>query len=155
MLHKLPPGPRLLISRIPYVSTPPLCVFLATSLLKTLGALHLPTFVVILACCLSFPLFLLGRRAWKDVSTKKAAAARGAIVAPLAKRDAIMAGEEKRFPRTFLGPLLSESTDAELEGAVLGDSLFRLCETHGYSFMLKMSFSKRVCAPTWSLGALG
>ncbi|KAI1794078.1 cytochrome P450 monooxygenase pc-2 [Ganoderma leucocontextum] len=123
MLQKLPPGPRFLARRIHYISAPPFCVFLGTSLARSFGGVHLPTLAVILAYLLSFPLFLLGYRAWKDISTKRAAAAHGAVVAPMAKLGGIKMNGQNGYPRDFL---------------------FRLCEVWGNSFVLELYYLKRL-----------
>ena len=109
MLRKLPPGPTFLVRRFHYISTPPICVFLGTSLARTLGGVQLPTVVVVLAYVLSFPLFLLGYRTWENVSTKRAAAALGAVVAPMAKFKGIQMKGDEVYPRVFL-PFVSSHT---------------------------------------------
>ncbi len=101
MLQELPPGPRFLARRIHYISTPPICVLLGTTLARTFGGIQLPGLAVVLAYILSFPLFLLGYRAWKDISTKRTAAVHGAIVAPKAKLGGIKMKGEKGYPRMF------------------------------------------------------
>lgn len=98
MLQKLPPGPRFLARRIHYISTPPVCVLLGTTLARTIG-FQLPTVVVVFAYILSFPLFLLGYRVWKHISTKRAAAAYGAVMAPMAKLGGIKMKGENGYPR--------------------------------------------------------
>ena len=107
MLQKLPPGPRFLARRIHYISTPPICVFLATTLARTLGGVQLPTLAVVLVYILSFPLFLLGYRSWKNISTKRAAAAHGAVMAPMAKSRGIPMKGEQGYPRMSLAFLSS------------------------------------------------
>ncbi|PIL36132.1 cytochrome P450 [Ganoderma sinense ZZ0214-1] len=123
MLQNLPPGPRFLVRRIHYISTPPVCVLLGTTLARTLGGVQLPTAAVILAYALSFPLFLLGYRAWKNISMKRAAASLGAAMAPMAKLESIQIKGENGYPRDFL---------------------FRLCEVWGNSFILEIYYLKRI-----------
>ena len=96
----LPPGPRFLLQHIHYISLPPASVFLGNILAQRLGDVNLPTFAIALAYLLSFPIFWFGYRIWRDLSVKRAAAARGAIVLPLAKltKD-IKFTEEERYPR--------------------------------------------------------
>ncbi|TBU45855.1 cytochrome P450 monooxygenase pc-2 [Dichomitus squalens] len=120
----LPPGPRFLLRHMHYLVLPPTSVFLGAVLVQGLGGVRLPTLAIVLAYLLSFPFFWLGYRAWRDVSIKRAAAARGAIVLPLAKltKDIKFTGEEG-YPRDFL---------------------FRLCEIWGHSFMLELYSVERL-----------
>ena len=133
----LPPGPRFLLQHIHYISLPPAAVFLGSILAQRLGDVNLPTFAIALAYLLSFPIFWFGYRFWRDLSVKRAAAARGAIVLPLAKltKDIKFTGEE-RYPRRFSpgNLILACAPNFKLPG----DFLFRLCEIWGHSFMLEL-----------------
>ncbi|TBU33844.1 cytochrome P450 monooxygenase pc-3 [Dichomitus squalens] len=101
-MARLPPGPRYLLSHLHYVALPPATVFLGTSVARAYAGVHIHALVVAVASFLSFPIFWLVYRAWRDTSANRAAAAHGAIVAPLASTQGVKRRGKEGYPRDFL-----------------------------------------------------
>ena len=82
MALSLPPGPRYLLRQLPSILVPPAVTYLLLQLLSTQLSLRLPSYLLVLAYTLSWPIaftLLVQWRAWKN---RRDAAARGAVIPP-------------------------------------------------------------------------
>ncbi|KAI0645640.1 cytochrome P450 [Trametes meyenii] len=121
-MFALPPGLRFVLQHLHYAVVPPLLAILITQLLARFFNLYLPLWAVVPISILSLPAFIFVRIFWENAAWKRAAAAGGAILPPLIKRSEFPPPDERKFPR---------------------DSLFRICEKYGNTFLIELFGLKR------------
>ncbi|KAI0675255.1 cytochrome P450 monooxygenase pc-3 [Trametes maxima] len=121
-MSTLPPGLRFLLQHLHYAAVLLVFAILTTQLLARFFDLHPPLWVVIPVSILPLPSFIFVRIAWENAAWKRAAASGGTILPPLVKRSEFPPADEKKFPR---------------------DSLFRVCEKYGNTFLIELFWLKR------------
>lgn len=99
----LPPGPRTLVVNWHYIIGPPL---IASFLVGSFGRfvnLHIPFWVTLLACLLSYPIPHLAFSAWTDFRVQRTAAALCANIPILAKKSMVDGPVvyEEAYPREY------------------------------------------------------
>ena len=80
---ELPPGPNYLLRLLPYFAFPSAVAFASLELLQRNFLLLLPSWIIILLSVLSRPILVLVQRKYSRWQDRKAAAALGAVLAPV------------------------------------------------------------------------
>ena len=99
-MPSLPPGPAFVLSHLPAFLAPPVATALTAYAIRRLSGIHLPVWLVVVACLASFPVSIFGRSAWADVKARRTAAVLGADVPILANKKDVKPSGETKFPRT-------------------------------------------------------
>ncbi|KAI0630296.1 cytochrome P450 [Trametes polyzona] len=122
------PGPQFILDHWHYLVLPPALPFLVAYAGRRFFDVSIPLWVLIPSAFLSIPLVALAVVKWNDYNWARRAAAHGAVMPVVAKRDGIpIPKDNTRFPR---------------------DVFFRLSEKYGHTFLIELYNMKRAILAT-------